>query len=234
MCGGSTTVQASQPTAEETAIQRQQLELMQKQASMQDSLMPFMLESSGIEVDPETGEYRRTAPDELTQLLEAKALAAAKGELPLSSLVTQQLADQERVLEENLSRRLGPNWRETTPGIQALSEFQQRKGILTDELQRGETSASTSLLGSREGLVSGLGGQFTSNVTGAFSGLGTTAGQFGGLLQPYQNQRAMEFQAAQATAQNKASRDAALMGMIGTIGGVATGYAMRPSTPKPA
>jgi len=170
----------------------------------------------------------------LSQLLEEKALLAARGELPLSPMVQEQFAAQEQQLEETLSRRLGPNWRETTPGIQALEAFRQRRDIVTDEMRRGETTASTSLLGSREGLMAGIGGQNLANYQGAMSPYGSMAGQYGGLLQPYQQQRGMDFQASMANAENKAKRDAGMMNLAGSVLGIGAGYGMsKMLMPKP-
>ena len=189
---------------------------------MQEKLMPFMLESSGIEINPETGEYQRVAKDELTQLIEDRALQAARGELELSPLAVQQFDEQEAQIRENLSRRLGPNWEQTTPGIQAMKSFRERRGLLEEEMRRGEISASTGLLGQREGLTSGLGGQNISNMQGAYGGYGATAGQYSRLLQPYQYQRGLQFQANKQTAQNNAQREAGMM----QAGGMGIGLAM--------
>jgi len=80
-------------------------------------------------------------------LLQAERLKQAyAGELPLDVGTMQRKEEERRQIEENLSRKLGPNWRESTPGIQTMSEWEERWASLEDAMRRGEIDAGTARL----------------------------------------------------------------------------------------
>lgn len=170
-----------------------------------------------------------------TQNLELKAL---RGELPVSPGLERELQTQEGQLRTGLSQRLGPNYELSTPAIQSLGRFEEGAGLLREESRRGMLPALENIRGSlrgdvqsglnvfsglsglRSGLsgqninyLSGLPGQYQSNIQAGLAG-----------LQPYQFQRGLDFQATAQTAQNRAQRTAGLMQLAGTALGAGGMY----------
>jgi len=89
---------------------------------------------------------------ELQRALMERELKAIKGELPVSPALERSIGEQKQLLEEQLSAKLGPNWRQTTPGIQALSEFEKRAEDLREAARRGMMITSANLLTQTAGL----------------------------------------------------------------------------------
>ena len=147
LCKGK--VQAPKPSQEELDLMREQLGILQQTRVETEMLKPFVLQTMGLV--EEAGAYRHMTEEEklammtpnerLSQealtLTQQRQIAALKGELPVSPALEADIASQEKTLREGLSRRLGTGWETTTPGIQALSEFQKRSGLLREEARRG-------------------------------------------------------------------------------------------------
>ena len=141
----------------------------------------------------------------------------------------------------------------TTAGIQSLRQFQQRFGMLEEAERRGELTAGTTALLQRMGVTSDIGAQRTAGLLalpastagfGVGGGVGPSgfaipgvagvgmpgvrspgeiAGGFSGLLEPLEAQRALGFQARQATAQNRRQTSGLIGGAGGALAGAAAG-----------
>ena len=169
-----------------------------------------------------------------TQNLELKAL---RGELPVSPGLERELQTQEGQLRTGLSQRLGPNYELSTPAIQSLGRFNEGAGLLREESRRGllgtfeglrsnlrgdiagDRGFAMGLPGLRQGLsgqrtsyLSGVPGQYQSNIQSGLAG-----------LQPYQFQRGLDYEARAQTAQNRAQRTAGLMQAVGVAIGTYAG-----------
>lgn len=227
--GGGTKVEAPRPSAEEKALQAEQLKILQIQRAESETMRPYVLKGMGlIEEDGAlryiTEEERTAGMSELergqydlTRMSQKRQAQAYAGELPISPALEESLGDQERQMAEALSQRLGPNWMQTTPGQQAMSELQERSDLLREEARRGAISGEGGLLlsnlgylGNVQGQQTQMAGQFPSRTSGLFGG-------YGQIQQPYQQQRQMEFRASAMKAQADAQRQAGLMGGIGNL-----------------
>lgn len=211
-CKGDTSyhaapVEAPKPTAQETALQQQQLKILQTQQSEAAQMKPFVLQGMGLV--EEGGALRQMTEAErlsgmselekgqydLTRLSQERQAQAYAGELPISPALENELSTQKAQMQEALSQRLGPDWMLTTPGQQAWSAFNQKADLVREESRRGAISSEGGLLLSNLGY---LGNTDASRASMAGQYPGRTSGMFGGygiLQQPYQQQRGMEFQA---------------------------------------
>ena len=226
-----TKVEAPQPTAEETQLQQQQLELAQRQAEQQAALEPFQLQAAGLVKEPD-GTLRRQTEEErvagLTDIqqqqeavqtgLLTRQQQALAGELPVSPALEAQLGRERGLIEEQISRT---GRRGGTLGARQRSLFQERAGLVREEARRGMI---TGLTGSSLGFA-GLGGGQQAQQFGQLQGVGRAAqgtiGLLGAAAQPFQQQRMLEFQAQQQTAQNRAGLIGAGFGAVGTGLGLA-------------
>ncbi|MFA7120534.1 MAG: hypothetical protein WC277_03595 [Bacilli bacterium] len=227
--GGSTTVQAPQPTAQEIALQQEQLNILQQQRSETEMMKPYVL--SGMGLVEEDGKLRYMSEDErlagmsslerqqydIAKLQQERLAQAYAGELPVSPALEKNLQQQEQQMREALSQRLGAGWEMSTAGQQAMGEFTRNAELLREEARRGAMTTEGGMLlsnlgylGNTQGVRTDQAGQFPSRTSGMF-------GAYGALQAPYQQQRGMEFQAMMANAQNQSQSRAGLMGGIGSL-----------------
>lgn len=87
---------------------------------------------------------------EIEGLTRDRTLAALKGELPLDPTLLRELEMQEENLRGGLMKNLGPGYETSSPGIEALADFQRRKGELIYGANRGEIALGEQLSGARE------------------------------------------------------------------------------------
>ncbi|MDO9535094.1 MAG: hypothetical protein Q7J85_07120 [Bacillota bacterium] len=229
LCKGGTTIEAPKPSAEEIALQAEQLKILQLQQTESAQMRPYVLKGMGLmeedgalrymteeERTAGMGELERGQYD-LTKMSQERQAQAYAGELPISPALEKSIAGQEKQMQEALSQRLGPNWMMTTPGQQAIASLRQNADLLREEARRGAISGEGGLLlsnlgylGNVEGVQTQMAGQFPSRTSGLFGG-------YGQLQQPYQQQRYMEYEASAASAQARAQRQAGLMGGFGSL-----------------
>jgi hypothetical protein len=231
LCKGGTTVQAPQPTAEEIALQREQLNILQQQQAETEMMKPYVL--SGMGLVEEDGTLRYMTEDErlagmseleksqydIAKQQQERLAKAYAGELDISPALEESLQQQEQQMSEALSQRLGSNWMQTTSGQQAMSEFQKNAELLREEARRGAMSTEGGLLlsnlgylGNTQGAQTTYAAQYPTRTSGLFQGYGV-------LQSPYQQQRQMEYQASIANAQNKAQQQSGLMSGLGQFAG---------------
>lgn len=222
------------PTAEETALQQQQLELIKQQREETALMKPYMYQLAGIkEVDgklvPMTEEEQLAGMTstqrkqyDVSNLQLGQYEKALKGELPLSQAVEGEISKQRADLESYMSRKLGPNWRQSTPGIQALAEFDKKTNALREEQQYGKLSGASAMSIAQQNYMNDMMGRSAQTAT---SPLGMSQGLFGMMgqaQQPYQQQRAMQLQAAMANQRNGSD----MMSGLGMLAGTGLGFAL--------
>tara|TARA_R100001086_G_scaffold235327_1_gene158173 strand:+ start:225 stop:1007 length:783 start_codon:yes stop_codon:yes gene_type:complete len=244
--GKSTTnVNIPGPTAEETELTRKQTEILEESLGLTRSqieqaniLNPLLFAQLGInaEFDPEgkllsvsedpEAVSRRDIRGDIEGLSLEKELAALRGEGEIDPSLTRSFEEGEETLRESLLRQLGPGFETSTPGIEALANFQQRKTETEFGARRGDLSLFEQLaLSSQAGrqqqgsdtLNKLLG--ITGIQTGNVGQLGQISGGFGGIGASLQADRSMQSQAAIAGAGASATRTAGLFGGIGSLGG---------------
>jgi hypothetical protein len=74
-----------------------------------------------------------------------RSAAAMRGELPVDPHLQRQLDESERQLRDSLIKNFGPGYDTTTPGIQALAEFNQRKNESIFSAQHNEIGSAAQL-----------------------------------------------------------------------------------------
>ena len=171
------------------AAQTAQLGLMQKQNRLQDMLMPISLEQAGYQAmrDPNTGEITGISRKPLTQAQligqqveqasAERSLAALQGRLPVNPALMKQMEQQDTQLNETLRRQLGPGYETSTPGIQALSEWQERKAAILEGARRGDLGLMEQVSLARAGQGSAENATALQQLQGATSApLGLMAG----------------------------------------------------------
>jgi len=243
------TVNVPGPTAQEQALQAQQTRLLEQQASafteqqrIQQLLSPFIFESSGVKpiFDPnQPGRIIAFEPqtDELAPLRSQiekgfleRTQAALAGQLPVNPALLSDLAENEKTLRESLRRQLGPGFETSSPGIEALGEFGQRRSELLESARRGDLTLAEQLGISRQQSNDLQLQNLLRNVTGASnfpfqsaSGFGQTAAGFNAPLSQMFNQRALQTQVNMANAQSQSQLWGDIFGGIGGIAGLALG-----------
>jgi len=109
---------------------------------------------------------------EEVSLLQADRLEKAlRGELPVSEGTQKRYEEEKKSMQERLSRKLGSGWEESTAGIRAMNEFEQRWQTIMDAERRGEIAQGAPML------LSNLGYQYQTEV-------GRGYGQPMGIAQP--------------------------------------------------
>jgi len=215
---------AKSPAQQE--IEQEQLEILREQRQQQSEFQPFLYKSMGLTRDPQTGELVEspTEQTEIERLYEERQLAALKGELPVSPALESELGTQEKQVQEDLARRLGPEWQRTTAGQQSMGEFQKRAGLLREEARRGQLTTGEGLMASRMGQISDIEQRRMANLQGAGQSAFQLLGAQGGVLAPYQSERMMGWQMANQAAQQSAANKAGLIsnafGAAGTVAGM--------------
>ncbi len=171
----------------------------------------------------------------LTQKLQERTLAALEGKLEVSPALESNLQSKRQDLMETLSRKLGPNWATTTPGIQSLSEFEKGAELVREEARRGQIESGVGMLSQltpRSSVTSGVGEmpRYTPGATtqNQISGLASLyqpnlAERIPGLLQPYQYYSGQSQAANIAEAQRKAALQSTYIGAGAAVGGAAIG-----------
>lgn len=244
-----------QPTAEERALQQEQVQLLQfqraaleRQQKQQEQLQPLFFEASGIEpVLDEAGNIvsfkRREDPfqaqqEEILGLQLKRSKAALAGELPVDPALIRSLDEEEEDLRNFLRQRFGPDFETATPAIQALAEHSKRKNEVLDAARRGDLTLAEGLSMAREGglqrqtdlfLTRGAG---TASLAGSTApGFGSAAAGFGEPISFLRNQRLLEFDVgvrnllARKQFQNQLIATGVGVG-LGAIGGAALGPAV--------
>ena len=236
LCGGGSDVEVAGPTATELAIQELQLKSLQEQAAENAQLKPLLYASMGLTTDA-SGNIRKMTDDEYqnsltdTQKLAYKAeklqqervINALEGKLPVSTALENDISDREKVLRETLAQKLGSNYETSTPGIQALAEFNKKADELREQSRLGEITSGTGLMLNQMGFLETSAKSTTSMFGGLPSRYGTQVATAGQALQPYQYYNGLNAQIAMQNAQNQNQYNSGLMGGIGSLMGAGIG-----------
>jgi hypothetical protein len=227
--GGSSEPDPVYPSATELAIQQLQLASLQEQAKENAQLKPLLYASMGLTTDA-SGNIRKMTEDEYqnsltdTQKLAYKAeKLQQEGKLPVSTVLENDIADREKVLRETLAQKLGGNYETSTPGIQALSEFNKKADELREQSRLGEITSGTGLMLNQMGFLDSSAKSTTSMFGGLPSRYGTQVATAGQALQPYQYYNGLNSQIAMQNAQNENQYQSGLMGGIGSLVGAGMG-----------
>jgi hypothetical protein len=220
-----------EPTEQEQQIQNIQLQQYQQGQELQKQLMPFQLENMGLIRDKKTKKLREMTEEEklagmseserqqydISRLQQNRLEAALGGTLPVDPAMEENLKNEEGKLREYLSQTLGPEYEQSTAGIQALSKFQTQAESLRYSARRGEMDVASSGLLSNLGYLGNYNTQQWQQATQTPMGYGQYSGMGTGLLTPYMQQRQMQVQSGIAEGQAWGG----LMKGVGELGGTA-------------
>ena len=231
---------------------RSQKDFNEETVRMQKLMFPMQMKSAGMNAifnkeDPETGELTdpslkkgavigfEKADDINTQMREGietqyltRVQAALAGELPEDPALIAQLGEQEDALHESLRQQLGPGWQTSSPGIEAISKFEEGKFKLLDAARRGDLTLAEQLGQSREnvnlnraqmGYAGALAGsQYGAQAAGRLAGGYGAAGGAQGQLRLGSEQLRFGDMASRRAA--SAQKSAGMWGGIGNVVGM--------------
>ncbi len=120
---------------------------------------------------------------------------ALKGELPIDQGLLKDLATRETETRDRLFRQLGEGYETSTPGIEALREFESFRSQSLDQARRGDLTMPISGTGQR-GYQHGFAppGSYMAPTAPFSQAYGNLAGGFGGAAEQMQMQRFRQFQ----------------------------------------
>lgn len=81
---------------------------------------------------------------DINKLQRAKQLAALQGKAEIDPALEQDLSKQQSNMEEYMRRRLGSDWRNSTPGNQAMSQYNRNADSLRYMARHGEETQGLS------------------------------------------------------------------------------------------
>ncbi len=184
---------------------------------------------------------------EISLLQAERQRKALQGELPVSEATSAAETKEFQLLKESMARSGNPiigdsvedAYSLTTSGAQNLDLFKKRFGLLKDQERRGEISQGAGIFNASYGIanagsetdyarlrdLTGMGSYAqTSNAFRSgnpYADGAGLAGAYGGALQPYQQDRNMQWQSSMANADRSAQQQAGYMSLIGSGGGMA-------------
>lgn len=203
----------------------------QAQAQLQKEFLDRSLASLAREEELAPGQQ------EISRLLQARSLAALKGELPTDPTVLRQLEESESQLREQLFRQLGSGYETSTPGIQALAEFSKRKQEIIAGASRADLTLAEQLGMARQGarevsatdylnsqqLAQSLRQSRLGNIMNiqqqgltGFQGYGQVAQGYNAPINWFQQQRQGQFNADVTSAQSASQAQAGWGQLVGT------------------
>lgn len=212
-------------------LQRKQIE---KSAKEQELLAPILYKQLGITAKYDdqgniTGyEEGPNAAQKsgIEKLLLDRSEAALKGELPVNPGLISDLDNQEKILKERLFKQLGPGWETSTPGIEALAQFGERKNTLLDASRRGDLTMAESLSMSRD---SGNLNSFGATVSAgnrflpAGASAGTGAAGYGSAAGMLASDRLAQYQGEMNAYNSEQKTWGSIFQGVGQLGGLALG-----------
>lgn len=237
MGGGNT--KAPKPSKLEKALMQAQLDTLNQSRAESDAMKPFLLKSLGLAQTTDANgniSYRQLTTDEqlagmsplersnydIARMQQDRMKLALEGKLPVSPALEEEIANQEKTMREGLSRKLGSDYENSTAGIQAMNEFNNKSGLLREESRRGEISSGEGVLLSQQGYMSGLNQANQQNMSNYDNRLFPLVQSYGSAQQPYQFNRSLQMQANQINSQS----DAGMWGGLGSLAGAGLNYGM--------
>lgn len=238
----STKVKVPKPTAEElalrgeqTALLRQQRELIMDQHKQQQALLPIFAKQLGLDISfdsngnisaTEINDPLDSKRKEIQGLELDRSLAALKGELPVDPALERNLSEQREKLTGRLRDQLGTGFETSSAGIEALQKYEDSAESLRYGARRGELTLAEQLSLARQGADAQTGGSnrgqlqsFLNQPMQIAGGLGSVASGFQMPIGQMINQRQMQFDANMQNSRNTMGG----LGVLGDIFGTAIG-----------
>jgi hypothetical protein len=214
---------APPPDPELTRRQNEMMDLQMQQAKKFQALEPIMLAESGLKYNPTTQSYEYLNPElqnnkqEIERLQTERSLKALKGELPVSETLKKELELGENKMKERLFRQLGPGWELSTPGQNAMREYQTMATSLKEGEQRDMLTTAEALALNRQQSRSTSAQQFENPFAAQARAYSPYQSSLGQANQNDQFNRSMQFESEKAKGQERAGyiQGGASLGMSG-------------------
>lgn len=203
------------------------------------------LETRFLEQALGEGDELQPLREQIERGLLERSAAALEGRLPVDPALMETLEQEESTLRDRLRRQLGPGFETSTPGIEALGNFEERKGRLLDAARRGDLTLAEGLGIARQsanqqplrnllemaggvgGEAFGRAGESLSRIAGVggmslpmAGGFGQLARGFEGPLGGLRSDRALRAQVNMANAQSQSASMGQLFGGLGSLAGL--------------
>jgi hypothetical protein len=148
-----------------------QIEAIKSESARSAALEPVLLEAMGYTKDA-SGKYIPVegSTDPIVAATEKRYMSALEGKEGISPALEQELAKEEQKLTTDLSRRLGPSWQTSTPGIQAMSDFKRRSDLVKEEARQSTINQAGGQYLTARGQVATEKQQNVSNIAGLMAG----------------------------------------------------------------
>jgi hypothetical protein len=136
-------------------------DLTQRTAEQNRTLLPFLAQQEGfdVDIDPTTGMVtgirERPSPEreqerEIQRLFRERSLAALKGELPVDPALERSLKEEEAEIRNRLASQFGPGYETSGPAIETLSKFFESAEVLRSGARTGQLTLAEQLGLTRE------------------------------------------------------------------------------------
>jgi hypothetical protein len=158
-----------------------------------------------------------------TKLQNQRLIDALQGNLPVDPALEKDLQLQQSQMEEQLARDLGPNWKNSTAGMQRIGEFTKRADLLRESARRGEINTGTGLALNQMGYLNQNANNSASQYQSVPNQSMGYANSYASQLAPYQTQQQMQYGANVAQQNNAQQQSSSTMSGLGTLAGFALG-----------
>lgn len=214
---------APPPDPEVTRRQNELMDMQMRQAKKFQALEPIMLAESGLKYNPATQSYEYLDPElqknkqEIERRQTERSLKALKGELPVSETLKKELELGENKMKERLFRQLGPGWELSTPGQNAMREYQTMATSLKEGEQRDMLTTAEALALNRQQSRSTSAQQFENPFAAQARAYSPYQATLNNANQNDQFNRSMQFESEKAKGQERAGyiSGGASLGMSG-------------------
>jgi len=217
----------STPGTDVSGYQSELTRLQEERGTLADRLTGGKI--TGYELLPEVKAHQermkqlQAQQDDITGLMQERTLKALRGELPVDPALERQLSEGRQTLASTLRSNLGSGYETSTPGIQALADYDKRAEELrmasrkdelynTNQLQLAGQQFGTQLDQMRFGNVVGIQNQ---PFQGA-QALGQSSSMLNAPLSAYMQDRNAQLNAATTNAQSAGQAAAARGQMVGS------------------
>ena len=187
---------------------------------------------TGYELLPEVAAQQKrlrelqTQQNEITGMMQERTLKALRGELPVDPAIERWITEGRATLQDQLRANLGTGFETSTPGIQALSEFDKRANEIRSAAQRDAIYNTNQLQMAGQQYSSNLEQMRLSNITnlqqlpfGGAQNLAATSQMLQGPLSGYLQDRNMAFNASIQNAQSAGRSVNPIGAIVGTLAG---------------
>lgn len=227
----------------EQIMMKRQFEALSQEDKLNTELEPFRLEAMGLWRNPSTGQVEKLPPKPLTQeqqfekefedLYKDYLSKAQQGQLPVSLATQKQLEDQERILNETMSRRLGTDWNKSTPGIKQQGNFMLTSEAAKEAERYGELAKASGLLNQYQANLSDISQRNLGLLQGMGSPSYSLVNAYGQAQQPYLFQGLLNTRQQMQSDANRAGDTAGQYRLLGNVLGTAgTIYALNKYSPN--